>query len=112
MVSSPLYQRGSVRRECVRLELKNSSHFKVVNLLDMGTEWKADPDDRDLFEGRDRATGELRWTGTRVDLIFGSNSQRRALAEAYGCEDSREKFVRYFVAAWQKVMSLDRYDLA
>ena len=65
-----------------------------------------------MFEGRDRATGELKWTGTRVDLIFGSNSQLRALAEVYGCEDSQEKFVHDFVAAWNKVMNLDRFDLA
>ncbi|WP_373501944.1 catalase/peroxidase HPI, partial [Desulfococcus sp.] len=83
-----------------------------VNLLDMGTIWKPTAEDQDVFEGRDRATGELKWTGTRVDLIFGSNSQLRAVAEVYGCEDSREKFVRDFVAAWDKVMNLDRFDLA
>ncbi len=82
-----------------------------LNLLDMGTTWKAASDDEDVFEGRDRATGELKWTGTRVDLVFGSNSQLRALAEVYGCEDSREKFVHDFVAAWDKVMNLDRFDL-
>jgi catalase-peroxidase len=70
------------------------------------------PDARDTFEGRDRATGELKWTGTRVDLIFGSNSQLRALAEVYAQDDAREKFVRDFVAAWNKVMNLDRFDLA
>ncbi len=83
-----------------------------VNLLDMSTEWKPVSDTQDVFEGRDRATGELKWTGTRVDLIFGSNSQLRALAEVYACEDSREKFLRDFVAAWNKVMNLDRFDLA
>ena len=83
-----------------------------VNLLDMGTTWKAMSEDEDLFEGRVRATGELKWTGTRVDLIFGSNSQLRALAEVYGCEDSREKFLHDFVKAWDKVMNLDRFDLA
>ncbi len=83
-----------------------------VNLLDMGTTWTATSEDEDEFEGRDRATGELRWTGTRVDLIFGSNSQLRALAEVYGCEDSEEKFVHDFVEAWDKVMNLDRFDLA
>ncbi|MEW6713794.1 MAG: peroxidase family protein, partial [Nitrospirota bacterium] len=83
-----------------------------VNLLDMGTEWKAISEDGDVFEGRDRATGELKWTGTRVDLIFGSNSQLRALAEVYGCEDSQEKFVHDFVAAWNKIMNLDRFDIA
>jgi len=83
-----------------------------VNLLDMSTVWKATSEDGDVFEGRDRATGELKWTGTRVDLIFGSNSQLRALAEVYGCEDSQEKFLHDFVAVWDKVMSLDRFDLA
>ncbi len=82
-----------------------------VNLLDMGTTWKSTSEDNDVFEGRDRSTGELKWTGTRVDLIFGSNSQLRALAEVYGCEDSKKKFVNDFVAAWNKVMNLDRYDL-
>jgi len=83
-----------------------------VNLLDMRTTWNATSEDKDVFEGRDRATGELKWTGTRVDLIFGSNSQLRALAEVYGCEDSLEKFVHDFVAVWNKVMNLDRFDLA
>jgi catalase-peroxidase len=83
-----------------------------VNLLDMGTTWKAASEAGDLFEGRDRASGELKWSGTRVDLIFGSNSQLRAVAEVYGCEDSREKFLQDFVAAWNKVMNLDRFDLA
>ena len=83
-----------------------------VNLLDMSTTWKATSKDEDVFEGRDRATGELKWTGTRVDLIFGSNSQLRALAEVYACEDSQEKFLQDFVAAWNKVMNLDRFDLA
>jgi len=82
-----------------------------VNLLDIGTEWKATSEDADVFEGRDRATGELKWTGTRVDLIFGSNSQLRAVSEVYGCEHSQEKFVHDFVAAWNKVMNLDRFDL-
>ncbi|HOI75884.1 MAG TPA: catalase/peroxidase HPI [Syntrophales bacterium] len=83
-----------------------------VNLLDMGTEWKAASKDGDLFEGRDRKTGELKWTATRVDLVFGSNSQLRAVAEVYGCKDSQEKFLSDFVAAWDKVMNLDRFDLA
>ena len=83
-----------------------------VNLLDMSTVWKATSEDDGVFEGRDRATGELKWTGTRVDLVFGSNSQLRALAEVYGCEDSQAKFVHDFVAAWNKVMNLDRFDLA
>jgi catalase-peroxidase len=83
-----------------------------VNLLDMGTEWKAVSEAKDVFEGRDRKTGEVKWTGTRVDLVFGSNSQLRAIAEVYACEDSKEKFVKDFAAAWSKVMNLDRYDLA
>ncbi len=83
-----------------------------VNLLDMGTEWKPTSEDGELFEGRDRATGELQWTGSRVDLIFGSNSQLRALAEVYGSADCETKFVTDFVAAWNKVMNLDRFDLA
>ena len=82
-----------------------------VNLLDLGTAWQAASDAQEVFEGRDRATGELRWTGTRADLIFGSNSELRALAEVYGCTDAREKFVKDFVAAWNKVMNLDRFDL-
>ncbi|MCB2206568.1 catalase/peroxidase HPI [bacterium] len=83
-----------------------------VNLLDMSTVWKATSDDADLFEGRDRATDELKWTGTRVDLVFGSNSVLRAQAEVYGCQDSQEKFVSDFIAAWDKVMNLDRFDVA
>ena len=83
-----------------------------VNLLDMGTVWTPGSENTDLFEGRDRKSGKLKWTGTRVDLVFGSNSQLRALAEVYGCEDSREKFINDFVTAWDKVMSLDRFDLA
>lgn len=82
-----------------------------VNLLDLETKWKSTSESEELFEGRDRATNELKWTGTRVDLIFGSNSELRALAEFYACEDSKEKFVRDFVAAWDKVMNLDRFDL-
>jgi catalase-peroxidase len=83
-----------------------------VNLLDMSTVWQASAEDDGVFEGRDRATGDLKWTGTRVDLIFGSNSQLRALAEVYGCADSQEKFLHDFVAAWNKIMNLDRFDLA
>ena len=93
-----------------RLGMLTNDFF--VNLLDMGTVWKAVSEDDDVFEGRDRATGELKWTGTRVDLIFGSNSQLRALAEVYACQDSQEKFLHDFVAAWNKVMNLDRFDLA
>ncbi|MEA2108520.1 MAG: catalase/peroxidase HPI [Pseudomonadota bacterium] len=82
-----------------------------VNLLDMSTTWKATSEDEQVFEGRDRKSGELKWTGTRIDLIFGSNSQLRALAEVYGCENSQEKFLHDFVAVWNKVMNLDRFDL-
>jgi catalase-peroxidase len=80
-----------------------------VNLLDMGTEWKPTSEAREMFEGRDRKTGKVKWTGTRVDLVFGSNSQLRALAEVYASEDATEKFVQDFVAAWDKVMNLDRF---
>jgi catalase-peroxidase len=83
-----------------------------VNLLDMGTVWKSVSKDEDMFEGHDRSTGKLKWTGTRVDLVFGSNSQLRALAEVYACKDSQAKFVQDFVAAWDKVMNLDRFDVA
>jgi len=83
-----------------------------VNLLDMSTTWKATSKDEDVFEGCDRSTGKPKWTGTRIDLIFGSNSQLRALAEVYGCEDSQDKFIHDFVAAWNKIMNLDRFDLA
>ena len=83
-----------------------------ANLLDMSTAWKAASPADDVFEGRDRATGELKWTGSRVDLVFGSNSELRAIAEVYACDDSQQKFVRDFVAAWDKVMNLDRFDLA
>src|SRR5262249_42490334 len=83
-----------------------------VNLLDMDVEWKATSDAADTFEGRGRKTGAGQWTGSRVDLLFGSNSELRALAEVYACDDAREKFVRDFVAAWDKVMNLDRFDVA
>jgi len=83
-----------------------------VNLLDMGTEWKAVSGAGDVFEGRDRKTGQVKWTGTRVDLVFGSNSRLRALAEVYGSSDAQTKFVQDFVAAWSKVMNLDRFDVA
>jgi catalase-peroxidase len=82
-----------------------------VNLLDMSTEWKASASAGNVYEGRNRATGELKWTATAVDLVFGSNSQLRAIAEVYACDDSKEKFVQDFVAAWNKVMNLDRSDL-
>jgi catalase-peroxidase len=78
----------------------------------MSTEWKASVGSENVYEGRDRATGQVKRTATAVDLVFGSNSQLRALAEVYGCDDAKEKFVRDFVAAWDKVMNLDRFDLA
>ena len=93
-----------------RPETLTTDYF--VNLLTMGTTWKAASDAQDVFEGRDRKSGELKWTGTRVDLVFGSNSLLRALAEVYACDDSQKKFVRDFIAAWTKVMNLDRFDLA
>ena len=83
-----------------------------VNLLDMGTQWKATSDAKDLYEGRDRKTGAVKWTGTRADLVFGSNAQLRAVAEVYGSSDAQKKFVEDFVAAWTSVMNLDRFDLA
>ena len=82
-----------------------------VNLLDSGTTWKSTSEAEDTFEGRDSLTGALKWTGSRVDLVFGSNSQLRALAEVYGSDDAKQKFVRDFVAAWDKVMNLDRFDV-
>jgi catalase-peroxidase len=82
-----------------------------VNLLDMETEWNPSSNEGDVYEGRDRATGKLKWTATRVDLIFGSNSELRAVAEVYACEDSQEKFVQDFITAWDKVMTLDRFDV-
>jgi catalase-peroxidase len=81
-----------------------------VNLLDLATTWKATSDNQKIFEGRDRKTGQVKWTGTRVDLIFGSNSELRAIAEVYGCEDGKDKFVKDFVAAWNKVMDLGRFE--
>jgi catalase-peroxidase len=83
-----------------------------VNLLDPGTTWTATAEDAETFEGRDRTTGDTTWTGSRVDLVFGAHSELRAVAEVYACDDAREKFVHDFVAAWDKVMNLDRYDLA
>jgi catalase-peroxidase len=83
-----------------------------VNLLDMGTEWRKSSKNEHIYEGRDRRTGEVKWTGTAVDLVFGSNGQLRAIAEAYACDDSQQAFARDFAAAWAKVMNLDRFDLA
>ncbi|MCS7101800.1 MAG: catalase-peroxidase, partial [Burkholderiaceae bacterium] len=80
-------------------------------LLDMGTQWSPVSGKDGIYEGRDRKTGQVKWTATRVDLVFGSNSELRALAEVYACDDAKEKFVRDFVAAWNKVMNLDRFDL-
>jgi catalase-peroxidase len=82
-----------------------------VNLLDMGTQWRKSADDDQVYEGLDRTTGKVRWRGSRVDLVFGSNSQLRAIAEVYASQDGEEKFVDDFVAAWTKVMNLDRFDL-
>lgn len=93
-----------------RPEVLSNDFF--VNLLDMGTEWKASSTDEDIYEGRDRTSGELKWSGTRVDLVFGSNSQLRAISEVYACEDAQTKFLEDFVAAWTKVMNLDRFDLS
>ncbi|HAS88459.1 MAG TPA: catalase-peroxidase, partial [Desulfovibrio sp.] len=81
-----------------------------TNLLDIGTIWTPTSEDAEHFEGRDRESGELKWTATRIDLIFGANSQLRAIAEVYGCEDGKKKFVTDFIAAWDKVMNLDRFD--
>jgi catalase-peroxidase len=88
------------------------THDFFVNLLDMDTEWRKSSKCEHVFEGLDRKTGAVRWTGTAVDLVFGSNSQLRAIAEVYACDDSKQKFVRDFVAAWAKVMNLDRFDIA
>jgi catalase-peroxidase len=87
------------------------SNDYFLNLLDFGTTWKATSDAQDIFEGRDRKTGELKWTGTRIDLIFGSNTELRAIAEVYACNDGKDKFVHDFIAAWNKVMNLGRYDI-
>ncbi|MEE2658031.1 MAG: peroxidase family protein, partial [Candidatus Latescibacterota bacterium] len=88
------------------------THDFFVNLLDMNTEWQTSSTSEDVFEGRERATGALKWKGTRADLVFGSNSELRAIAEVYACDDSQQAFVRDFVATWDKVMNLDRFDLA
>ena len=104
------YDRSSLGVFTDRPETLTNDFF--VNLLDMGTAWQATSEAEDTFEGRDRGTGELKWTGSRFDLVFGSNSQLRALAEVYASDDSQQKFVRDFVAAWDKVMNLDRFDLA
>jgi catalase-peroxidase len=92
-----------------RPETLTNDYF--VNLLDMTTEWKATSDAADTFEGRERGSGKVKWTGSRVDLVFGSNSELRALAEVYASNDAKDKFVRDFVAVWNKVMNLDRFDI-
>jgi catalase (peroxidase I) len=99
----------SRRKSCASARALTTDFF--ANLLDMGTEWRAVSEAKDVFEGRDRNTAEVKWTGTRVDLMFGSNAQLRALAEVYGSSDAHEKFIQDFVAAWTKVMHLDRFDL-
>jgi catalase-peroxidase len=83
-----------------------------VNLLDMNTKWEPSSTSEGVYEGRDRVTGDLKWTASRVDLLFGSHSQLRAIAEVYGCDDAKQVFVKDFVAVWNKMMNLDRYDLA
>jgi catalase-peroxidase len=93
-----------------RPEMLTNEFF--VNLLDMGTEWKASASAENVYEGRGRATGEAKWTATAVNLVFGSDSELRVMSEVYACADAKEKFVRDFVAAWDKVMNLDRFDLA
>lgn len=103
---------GTAKHGVFTAKPQTLSNDFFVNLLDMGTEWKATTSDADVFEGRDRKTGAVKWTGTRVDLVFGSNAQLRALAEVYGSADGQQKFVQDFVAAWAKVMNLGRYDIA
>jgi catalase-peroxidase len=103
---------GGAKHGVFTTKTETLSNDFFVNLLDMGVEWKPTSVAADVFEGRDRNTGKVKWTGTRVDLVFGSNSQLRALAEVYGSAHSKEKFVKDFVAAWAKVMNLDRFDLA
>jgi catalase-peroxidase len=102
---------GNLKRGVFTNKPETLTNDFFVNLLDMGTEWQP-VGSGDEYEGRDRKTKAVKWTGTRVDLIFGSHSQLRALAEVYACADSKEKFAKDFVAAWTKVMSADRFDLA
>jgi catalase-peroxidase len=103
---------GSSRHGVLTARPETLTNDFFVNLLDMGTEWKASTSAENVYEGRDRATGEVKWTATAVDLVFGSNSELRAVAEVYACDDAKDKFVRDFVAAWDKVANLDRFDLA
>ena len=109
LIGSSTADDAAVYRLSDELALVLTTDF-FINLLDTGTTWSATSPAADLFEGRDRATGAPKWTGTRVDLVFGSNSELRALAEVYACDDAKEKFVHDFVAAWAKVMNLDRFD--
>ena len=97
---------------CLLTSLRMLTNDFFVNLLDMDTNWKASPAEEGVYEGRDRITGDTKWTGTDVDLVFGSNSQLRAIAEVFASDDSKELFVKEFGAVWGKVMQLDRYDLA
>jgi catalase-peroxidase len=103
---------GSSKHGVLTKQPEKLTNDFFLNLLDMGTEWNPAPGADGAYEGRDRKSKQVKWTGTRIDLIFGSHSQLRAFAEVYGCADSKEKFVKDFVAAWAKVMNLDRYDLA
>ena len=103
---------GQTRHGLFTQRPETLSNDFFVNLLDMSTEWKPVSQEAELFEGRDRKTGEVKWTGTRVDLLFGSHAVLRALAEVYGSSDADKKFVQDFIAAWNKVMNLDRFDLA
>ncbi|MEW8397909.1 MAG: catalase-peroxidase, partial [Candidatus Thiodiazotropha sp.] len=102
---------GQTRHGVFTERPESLSNDFFVNLLDMGATWKPTSADEDIFVGSDRVTGEPKWTATRVDLVFGSNSELRALAEVYAAADAQEKFVKDFVAAWDKVMNLDRFDL-
>jgi catalase-peroxidase len=103
---------GGAKHGVLTSKPETLSNDFFINLLDTGTEWKPAASAEGVYEGRDRKTGKVKWTGTRVDLVFGSNSELRALGEVYACADSKEKFVKDFVAAWTKVMNLDRFDLA
>jgi catalase-peroxidase len=103
---------GQARHGVFGEQPETLSNDFFVNLLDMGTEWQPSASAENVYEGRDRATGEVKWTATPVDLVFGSHSELRALAEVYAADDAKEKFARDFAAAWGKVMNLDRFDLA
>ena len=108
-----MWHRREIRRQTEKTNINlNIGRNRSTRLNDIGAEWKTVPNAPDVFEWRDRKTGEIKWTGTRVDLIFGSNAQLRVLAEVYACKDSQEKFLSDFIAVWSKVMNLDRFDLA